>query len=50
MGVLAHAALALADVVIIYILIIMYSAARFGHGPSIAATGMSVLAYYSCIG
>lgn len=46
MGVLAHAALALADVVMIYILIIMYSAARFGHGPSIVATGMSVLAYY----
>jgi two-component system, OmpR family, sensor histidine kinase KdpD len=46
MGVLAHAALAVVDVVMIYILIIMYSAARFGHGPSIAATGLSVIAYY----
>ena len=46
MGVLARTALTLPDVVMIYILIIMYAAARFGHGPSIAATGLSVLAYY----
>jgi two-component system sensor histidine kinase KdpD len=46
MGLLAHAALTLPDVVMIYILIIMYAAARVGHGPSIAATGLSVLAYY----
>ncbi len=46
MGVLAHSALTLPDVVMIYILIIMYAAARFGHAPSILATGLSVLAYY----
>jgi two-component system, OmpR family, sensor histidine kinase KdpD len=46
MGVLARPALTLPDVVMIYILIIMFASARFGHGPSIAATGVSVLAYY----
>lgn len=46
MGLLASSALTLPDVVMIYILIIMYASARFGHGPSIVATGASVLAYY----
>ena len=46
MGLLANSVLALPDLVMIYLLIIMYAAARFGHGPSIAATGVSVLAYY----
>ena len=46
MGLLASSVLALPDLVMIYLLIIMYAAARFGHGPSIAATAVSVLAYY----
>ncbi len=42
---LAHAALALPDIVMIYLVAIMLVALRSGRGPSSLAAGLSVLAY-----
>jgi two-component system sensor histidine kinase KdpD len=42
---LARVAVALPDLVMLYLLVIMIVAIRFGRGPSVLASGMSVAAY-----
>lgn len=45
LGVLARSHFAQADVVMLYLLVIVTVAARFGRGPSLLASALSVLAY-----
>ena len=42
---LVRSRLALADVVMIYLLVIMVAAARYGRGPSVVASALSVVLY-----
>src|SRR5215468_10807554 len=45
LGKLGHPWLDLPDLVLIYLLVVVIAAARFGRGPSLLATALSVLAF-----